>query len=115
MTRPHFTLKPMAKTRDLTELSMRKSFSRILLEALLMLKNSLIGGGSAIITSGRPHEALGMDVPASRYQPSYNSYQEVIPDYDYSPEHIFKKVDPECHDRATRPAGGPSRGRSYYP
>ena len=31
----------------------------------------------------RPHEALQMDVPASRYKPSSRSFPEKIPDWDY--------------------------------
>lgn len=34
----------------------------------------------------RPHDALALDVPASRYQPSTRPYPEVLPDIEYSPD-----------------------------
>lgn len=40
----------------------------------------------------RPHEALGMDVPASRYKPSSRSFPEVLPSLEYAPEDIVRKV-----------------------
>lgn len=40
----------------------------------------------------RPHEALGMDVPARRYRPSARPFQEVLPDIEYGPGDIVRKV-----------------------
>jgi transposase InsO family protein len=40
----------------------------------------------------RPHEALGMKVPASRYQPSRRAYPETLPTIEYGPADIVRKV-----------------------
>lgn len=40
----------------------------------------------------RPHEALGMKVPASRYQPSRRAYPETFPAIEYGPADIVRKV-----------------------
>jgi transposase InsO family protein len=40
----------------------------------------------------RPHEALGMQVPAARYQPSRRSYPEQLPPIEYGPNDIVRKV-----------------------
>ena len=40
----------------------------------------------------RPHEALGMAVPASRYQPSRRHYPEQLPAIEYGPTDIVRKV-----------------------
>jgi transposase InsO family protein len=40
----------------------------------------------------RPHEALGMKVPASRYQPSRRAYPETLPAIEYGPSDIVRKV-----------------------
>ena len=40
----------------------------------------------------RPHEALGMAVPASRYQPSPRPFPEVLPPIEYGPDDIVRKV-----------------------
>lgn len=40
----------------------------------------------------RPHEALGMAVPASRYQPSPRTFPERLPAIDYGPADIVRKV-----------------------
>jgi transposase InsO family protein len=40
----------------------------------------------------RPHEALGMQVPAARYQPSRRSYPEQLPAIEYGPGDIVRKV-----------------------
>jgi transposase InsO family protein len=40
----------------------------------------------------RPHQALGMGVPASRYQISARSFPEVLPQIDYGREAIVRKV-----------------------
>lgn len=40
----------------------------------------------------RPHEALAMAVPASRYQPSPREYPETLPPITYAPEDIVRKA-----------------------
>ncbi len=40
----------------------------------------------------RPHEALGMAVPASRYQPSPRPYPEVLPAIEYAPGDVVRKA-----------------------
>lgn len=40
----------------------------------------------------RPHEALGMKVPAQRYHPSKREYPEKLPPIDYAPGDIVRKV-----------------------
>lgn len=40
----------------------------------------------------RPHESLGDQVPASRYQPSQRSYPERLPAIEYGPTDIVRKV-----------------------
>lgn len=40
----------------------------------------------------RPHEALDMDVPASRYQESPRAFPEVLPPIEYGPDDIIRKV-----------------------
>lgn len=41
----------------------------------------------------RPHEALGMQVPADRYYPSYRPYAEVLPPVEYAPDYVLRTVD----------------------
>lgn len=41
----------------------------------------------------RPHESLGMKVPASRYQVSTKEYPERLPEIEYSPDMEIRKVD----------------------
>lgn len=41
----------------------------------------------------RPHQAIGMKVPADRYVPSYRAYSEVIRSYEYATDYEVKKVD----------------------
>lgn len=41
----------------------------------------------------RPHEALGMAVPASRYQISQKVFPEKLPDIEYAPDMEVRKVD----------------------
>ena len=43
----------------------------------------------------RPHQALSMDVPASRYQPSARAYPETLPPIEYAPDQIVKQVYPD--------------------
>lgn len=40
----------------------------------------------------RPHEALGMATPVSRYQPSPREFPEALPPIEYGPEDIVRKV-----------------------
>lgn len=40
----------------------------------------------------RPHESLGQQVPASRYQPSHRAYPEKLPAIEYGPGDIVRKV-----------------------
>lgn len=42
----------------------------------------------------RPHEALDMDVPASRYRPSPRAFPEQIAEWEYPPDMKVRKVDP---------------------
>jgi hypothetical protein len=41
----------------------------------------------------RPHQAIGMKVPADRYQPSYREYVECIRPYEYAEDYKVQKVD----------------------
>ena len=43
----------------------------------------------------RPHEAISMDVPASRYHISKRKYPETIPQFEYQVQDIIRKVDQE--------------------
>ncbi|HKR58330.1 MAG TPA: IS481 family transposase [Pyrinomonadaceae bacterium] len=45
-----------------------------------------------VYNTERPHEALGMKVPASRYQPSPRAYPERLPAIEYGPTDIVRKV-----------------------
>lgn len=40
----------------------------------------------------RPHEALAMDVPASRYRPSPRSFAETVPPFDHAPGDLVRRV-----------------------
>lgn len=40
----------------------------------------------------RPHQALDMDVPATRYRPSARSFPETLPPIEYGPEHKVRRV-----------------------
>ncbi|MFQ5798633.1 MAG: IS481 family transposase [Bacteroidota bacterium] len=40
----------------------------------------------------RPHQALNMAVPASRYQPSIRAFPEILPPIAYGPDDIVRKV-----------------------
>jgi transposase InsO family protein len=42
----------------------------------------------------RPHEALRLEVPASRYQPSLREFPESLPPIEYANTDIVRKVDP---------------------
>jgi transposase InsO family protein len=45
-----------------------------------------------VYNTERPHEALSMAVPASRYQPSHRRYPEQLPVIEYGPTDIVRKV-----------------------
>ena len=45
-----------------------------------------------VYNTERPHEALSMAVPASRYQPSSRRYPEQLPAIEYGPTDIVRKV-----------------------
>ncbi len=40
----------------------------------------------------RPHEALDLDVPARRYQPSARAFPETLPEIEYGPGDVVRKV-----------------------
>lgn len=40
----------------------------------------------------RPHESLGMETPASRYQPSPRPYPEPLPEPEYPGHYLVKKI-----------------------
>jgi transposase InsO family protein len=40
----------------------------------------------------RPHEALGMQVPAERYRPSSRPFEEVLPPIEYGPDDSVRQV-----------------------
>jgi transposase InsO family protein len=46
----------------------------------------------AVYNLERPHEAIGMTVPASRYRPSDRSFPETLPMIEYGPGDIIRKV-----------------------
>jgi transposase InsO family protein len=43
----------------------------------------------------RPHEALGMQVPASRYRPSTRAFPEALPPIEYGPDDSVRRVQAE--------------------
>ena len=45
-----------------------------------------------VYNTERPHEALALAVPASRYQPSHRRYPEQLPAIEYGPADIVRKV-----------------------
>jgi transposase InsO family protein len=47
----------------------------------------------AIYNDVRPHEAIGMAVPADRYRPSPRSFPEALPAIEYAPQDIPMNVD----------------------
>jgi transposase InsO family protein len=50
-----------------------------------------------VYNSQRPHEALGLAVPASRYQSSPRDYVEVIAPFEYAPGDIVRRVQQGGH------------------
>lgn len=59
-----------------------------------------------VYNNQRPHEALGLKVPAQCYQPSPRVYPETLPALEYGPSDIVKKVHPRGHIKYL--------GREYY-
>jgi transposase InsO family protein len=59
-----------------------------------------------VYNNERPHEALGLKVPAKCYQPSNRAYPETLPALEYGPSDIVKKVQPRGHIKY--------QGREYY-
>ena len=45
-----------------------------------------------VYNAERPHEALGLKVPATRYQPSQRPYPERLPPIEYGPTDLVRKV-----------------------
>jgi len=45
-----------------------------------------------VYNTERPHEALGLKVPATRYQPSPREYPERLPTIEYGPADLVRKV-----------------------
>ncbi len=45
-----------------------------------------------VYNTERPHEALGLKVPATRYQPSQRPYPERLPPIEYGPTDLVRKV-----------------------
>jgi len=50
-----------------------------------------------IYNTQRPHEALGLAVPGSRYQPSPRDYVETIAPFEYAPRDIVRRVQQGGH------------------
>lgn len=59
-----------------------------------------------VYNTERPHEALSMAVPASRYQPSLRRYPEQLPAIEYGPTDIVRKVRSYGHIK--------HKGREYH-
>ena len=59
-----------------------------------------------VYNNERPHEALGMKVPAARYQPSSRNYPESLPPIEYGPGDTVRKVRNYGHFKY--------RGREYH-
>ena len=51
----------------------------------------------SIYNTQRPHEALELAVPASRYQPSPRDYVETIAPFEYAPADIVRRVQQGGH------------------
>ncbi len=51
-----------------------------------------LDAGRRIYNLERPHQAIGMKPPVSRYQPSPRSFPEILPPIDYAPEDCVRKV-----------------------
>jgi transposase InsO family protein len=51
----------------------------------------------SVYNTQRPHEALALAVPASRYQPSPRSYVETVAPFEYAPGDIVRRVQQGGH------------------
>lgn len=51
----------------------------------------------AVYNTQRPHEALDLAVPVSRYQPSRRGYAETVTPFDYAPADIVRRVQQGGH------------------
>lgn len=63
----------------------------------------------------RPHEALGMAVPGSRYTASYRAYPEVLPPIEYAPGDPVRKVNEVGQIRYRMKTYRIGKGFSGYP
>ena len=50
-----------------------------------------------VYNTQRPHEAIGLAVPVSRYQPSPRDYAETIAPFEYAPGDIVRRVQQGGH------------------
>jgi hypothetical protein len=50
-----------------------------------------------VYNTQRPHEALELAVPASRYQPSPRDYVEIVAPFEYAPADIVRRVQQGGH------------------
>jgi transposase InsO family protein len=60
----------------------------------------------------RPHQAIGMAVPADRYQPSLRPFPEQLPPILYDPAEIVRKVD--CSGRISFAGRSFRVGKAFY-
>jgi transposase InsO family protein len=51
-----------------------------------------LGHWRMVYNTRRPHEALGLAVPAARYQPSPRDFRETVEAFDYAPEDHVRRV-----------------------
>ena len=51
----------------------------------------------SVYNTQRPHEALELAVPASRYQPSSRDYIEIVVPFEYAPDDIVRRVQQGGH------------------
>lgn len=56
----------------------------------------------AIYNDVRPHEAIGMAVPADRYRPSPRPFPEALPAIEYAPQDVLLKIDQRGRTRLLR-------------
>jgi transposase InsO family protein len=56
----------------------------------------------AIYNDIRPHEAIGMAVPADRYRPSPRPFPEALPAIEYAPQDVLLKIDQRGRTRLLR-------------
>jgi len=79
---------------------------RYLIPLNLAVCQQRFGQWRYVYNNERPHEALGLKVPAKCYQPSNRAYPETLPALEYGPSDIVKKVHPRGHIKC--------RGVEYY-